>query len=113
MGPSAADEQSQDFLVELAFAREAAVASAQDFLLEALELRRDETLRGFDRLAPDVVLGHPLGIATTDLNEESGDAIEAELQARDAGPLPFALLELEQEFIGVVAMRRSSSSSAS
>ncbi len=88
-------------LVELLFPRERALARAEDPVLEALQLRGDEALRGFDGLPPDVVLGRALRVLARDLDEEALHAVEAELQPRDAGALALALLQLEQEFVGV------------
>ena len=42
-----------------------------------------------------------LRLRAIDLNVKSLNAIEAELQARKAGALAFAALELEQELFGV------------
>ena len=75
------DQRIQYHIVELALAGERALARAQHFLLEALELRRDEALGGFHRLAPQVILRHALGIAARNLDEEPLHAVESELES--------------------------------
>src|SRR5262249_32645204 len=57
------DEPRQYLLVQLALARERLVARAEHPVLEALELGGDEALGGAHRLAADVVLRYPLGVA--------------------------------------------------
>ena len=94
-------ETSQDVLVELLLARQGPLARAEDPILEALQLRGDESLRGFDGLSPDVVLGRALRVLARDLDEEALHAVVAELQPRDAGALALALLELEEEIVRV------------
>ena len=97
----AVDELRQDLLVQLLLARQRLVACAQHPVLEALQLLGDEALRGFHRLAPDVVPGDPLGIAAGDLDEESLHAVVADLEGGESGAFAFAPLELEQEGVGV------------
>src|SRR5258708_1189342 len=69
--------------------------------MEAVQLLGDEGVRGFDRLAPDVVPGYPLGIAAGDLDEESLHAVVADLEGGESGAFAFAPLEFEQEGVGV------------
>src|SRR5205807_4192181 len=87
------DELRQNGLVQLLLTRQAAVACAQDLVLEALELLRDEALGGFDGLSPDVILRHTFGVLASDLDEKSLHPVVAELESRNARALAFAALE--------------------
>ena len=82
-------------------ARERALARPEHFVLEALEFRGDEALGGFDGLAAQVVGRHALGLGARDLDEETLHAVVAELESAKPGALALALLELEQELVGV------------
>ena len=59
----------------------------QDLLLVLLQLRRDVALGVLDRLLADVVGGDLLAVGVGDLDVVAEDLVEADLQARDAGPL--------------------------
>ena len=100
-GPSASMSCVSTCLVQLALARQRALARAEHLVLEALELRGDEALRRLHGLAADIVLRHALGVAPRDLDEEPLHAVVAELEAREPGALALAPLQLEQKFIGV------------
>ena len=65
----------------------------QHLLLVLLELRGDEALAAGDRLLADVVGGHERQVRLADLDVVAEDAVEADLERRDAGARALALLD--------------------
>ncbi len=95
------DELGEDLLVDLFLARQGALARAEHSVLERLQFRGNEALSGLDGLAPDVVLRYPLSVLARDFDEKALHSIETQLQAGNAGAFSLALLEFQQELVGV------------
>ena len=99
------DQRAEQVFVKLLFARQGPVARAEHFVFKGLEFRRDESFRGFDGLPADVIGGCALGLRAVQFNEESLDAIEPELQARQSGAFAFLAFQFQQELLGVRAQQ--------
>ena len=70
------------------------VLGGEDLLFVLLELRRDVTLGVFERLLANVIRRHLLAMRVRDFEVIAEHRVEADLHARDAGPLAFGGLIL-------------------
>ena len=91
----------QQLLIQFTLACQRFLACPEHAILEALKLRSDEALGGLDSLAAQIIGGHALGLRARDLDEKPLDAVKAELQPGYARALALALLQFQQELIGV------------
>src|SRR3569833_2680603 len=70
-GPQAVRELSQDRFVQILLARQRAIARAQDFLFETLELLRDESHSRYHRQTTEEDQGDTLGVLARNFDEEA------------------------------------------
>ncbi len=100
-----ADQQFQQFFVELLFTSEGAAFGRQRLVLEFLELRRDETLGAFERLPADVVGRRGFGLLARQFDEVAVHAVVADLEVGQARTRLLARLQVHQVLAGVFGER--------
>jgi hypothetical protein len=92
-------------LVELSFEPERAFAGRQGLVFEGLQLGRDVALGILQRLAPAVIVGHLVGLASAHFDEEAVHVVVADLQVADAGALALALFDRGEQAVAVAVDR--------
>src|SRR4030095_10500235 len=82
---------------DLELARQNALVSAEHFLFVLLERLRRESLASSNCLFTQVVAGHQVQVGFRDLDVVPEDAIEADLQRRDASARSLVVLHLRDD----------------
>ena len=94
-------ERLEDLLEQQLLARQRSVPRRQRLVLERLQLGRDVALGVLQRLPASIVIGHFRRLRVGDLDVETMDAIELDLEIGNAGPRALALFHREQECAGI------------
>ncbi|GBD14953.1 hypothetical protein HRbin25_00840 [bacterium HR25] len=93
---------STHLLEQLPLQLHLSLPGVQDAVLQLPQLRRDEAFSPHQGLAPLVVRRHQVQVGPGDLDVVAEDLVVAQLQALDAGALPFPPLQIGQHLTGVL-----------
>ena len=96
-----ARQLAEQGVIKQLFAHQGPFARAQHLILEAFQFFGDVALGALEGLAPGVFGGHAFGMAAAQLDVVAVHAVVADLEGGDAGALPFAPFQIQQEAVGV------------
>src|SRR5215813_704340 len=90
-------ELAQQGFEQRLLACKGALLGGERLVLEGLQLGRDVALGILERLPAPIVVRHAFGISVRDFDVEAVNAVVLDLEARDAGTLALACLELDEK----------------